>query len=103
MKKLARTLTLAALLVQTIISYPGAARATSPGDLDHIKVTYFGGPLLQHVRVSILLMGQAWKDDPFPNYLRSYFEALFADGRYMASLAQYSTSDYQIGNGALVA
>jgi hypothetical protein len=68
-------------------------------DLDHINVTYHGGPLLQHVQVSTLFMGQEWQGSRYLGYLNGFFKALFDDGRYMATLSQYSTDRYQIGNG----
>jgi hypothetical protein len=83
-----------------------AARSTAPcsaaphsSALDHINVTYRGGPLLQHVKVSTLFWGPSWNGSPIPSYLNSFFTTLFADGRYMANLAQYSAGGYTIGNG----
>jgi hypothetical protein len=36
-------------------------------------------------------------------HVNGFFQSLFADGRYMAHLAQYSAGGYQIGNGSFVA
>ena len=33
-------------------------------------------------------------------YLNSHLQLLFADGTFMANLAQYSANGYQIGNGS---
>lgn len=102
MKKLALTLTtLTALVAGTFLVHPSAARAD--GDLDNINLTYRGGALLEHVQVSTLFMGKAWQGSPYPNYVNHFFKDLFADGRYMANLAQYSAGGYQIGNGSIVA
>lgn len=84
---------------------PGVAGAgTTPGPAQ-INVQYGGGPLLQHVQVSTLFVGSWWNSDgsELHDYLNGFFKDLFADGRYMANLSQYSAPDgsYQIGNGAL--
>jgi hypothetical protein len=102
MKKLALTLTtLTALVAGTFLVHPGAARAD--GDLDNINLTYRGGALMEHVQVSTLFMGKAWQGSSYPSYVNHFFKDLFADGRYMANLAQYSAGGYQIGNGSFVA
>jgi hypothetical protein len=64
-----------------------------------IALTYRGGPLLPHVRVVTLFWGAAWDGSPLPRYFNNFFGTLFADGRFMANLAQYSVSHYPIGNG----
>jgi hypothetical protein len=65
--------------------------------------TYHGGPLLQRVRVATLFWGQGPDPSGVFGYFNRFFEALFADGRYMANLSQYSAGGYRIGNGELVA
>ena len=60
---------------------------------------YHGGPLLRRVRVITLFWGPDWKQSALSAYFNSFFKALFSDGRFMANLAQYSTSDYTIDNG----
>jgi hypothetical protein len=74
-----------------------ALRATTPDQ----NPTYHGGPLLQHARVATLFWGPDESD--VPGYFNRFFQALFADGRYMANLSQYSAGAYRIGNGQLVA
>jgi hypothetical protein len=76
---------------------PTAARPDVP--LDGIKVTYHGGALMQHVKVAPLLYGSSWGGKTTPAYLKSFLQTLFADGRYLANLVQYSAGGYQIGNG----
>jgi hypothetical protein len=74
-----------------------AAHADVP--LDGIQVIYHGGALMQHVKVVPLLYGSSWKGKTTPAYLKGFFQTLFADGRYLANLAQYSAGGYHIGNG----
>lgn len=101
MKKLTLTLTTAAaLLAGAFVAFPGAARAD--GDLDHIKVTYHGGPVIQHVKVATLFWGQQWQNGSGVQYVNNFFKTLFDDGRYLANLSQYSTNNYTIGNGEWV-
>src|SRR5690349_21339712 len=101
MKKLAFTLgTAAALLAGTCFAFPRAAQAD--GDLDHINVTYHGGPLLQHVKVATIFWGQQWQQGSGVNYLNGFFKTLFNDGRYLANLSQYSTNNWTIGSGAWI-
>jgi hypothetical protein len=82
---------------------PQRSEDSSSGDLNNINATYRGGALLQHVQVSTLFMGQAWQSSPYTKPINEFFRTLFADGRYMNNLAQYSAGGYQIGNGSLVA
>jgi len=82
---------------------PGAARAANGPDLNHIDVTYHGGPLLEHVQVVTLFWGQAWEGAPLRDHLNGFFQALVDDGRYLAQLSQYSAGGYQIGNGQIIA
>jgi hypothetical protein len=63
--------------------------------------TYHGGPLLQHVRVATLFWGPG--PSGVSGYFNRFFQTLFADGRYMANLSQYSAGGYRIGSGQLVA
>lgn len=81
----------------------GAAGASRSHKLPPISLTYRGGRLLKNVRVVTLFWGSNWSGSQLPGYLNSFFRALFADGRYMANLAQYSTSSYVIGNGTFAA
>ena len=101
MKKLALTLTTLALAASSLFAGAGAARTAQ--DLNNINVTYRGGALLQHVKVSTLFWGQQWQGSSGPDYLNGFLKALFDDGSFMANLAQYSAGGYQIGNGQLVA
>ena len=56
---------------------PGSA-APPNSPLDHINITYRGGPLLQNVKVSTLFWGSSWSGSPTPAYLTRFFTALFA-------------------------
>jgi hypothetical protein len=123
MKKLSLTLTSLLLAASAFVASVPAARAAKElpvasraadglphgenadgeGDLSNINVTYRGGALLQHVQVSTLFMGGAWQGSQFPNYLNSFFVALFDDGGFMANLSQYSAGGYHIGDGDIVA
>jgi hypothetical protein len=87
------------LILASLIPAAPCIAAPHSNPLDQINVTYRGGPLLQHVKVSTLFWGSAFKGSPDPDYLSGFFTALFADGRYMANLAQYSAGGYTIGNG----
>jgi hypothetical protein len=73
-----------------------------PASTSRPNPVYHGGALLQHATVATLFWGSDWGQKPLPGYVNGFFQALFADGRYMANLAQYSSGSYQIGNGALV-
>jgi hypothetical protein len=86
-----------------VLPVRGAGAGPPPPDLDHINVTYHGGALLTHVRVSTLFWGGEWVQSPLVGFFNQFFTDLFADGRYLANLAQYSSGDYQIGNGEFVA
>jgi hypothetical protein len=66
-----------------------------------IALTYRGGPLLPNVRVVTLFWGADWSGSQLPEYFNSFFRTLFADGRYIGNLAQYSASGFQLGNGTL--
>jgi hypothetical protein len=92
--KLLGSISLGVALVGTSVD---AARADVP--LNGIKVEYHGGALIQHVKVVPLLYGSSWQRQTTPTYLKNFLQTLFADGRYMANLAQYSAGGYQIGNG----
>jgi hypothetical protein len=78
---------------------PGWAQRPSRNPLNSINVTYHGGPLLQNVKVTTLFYGSDWSSSNLPDYFNGFFKAVFADGRYMANLAQYSAGGYTIGNG----
>jgi hypothetical protein len=91
------------LLAAALCALPGRARAQGALDPASINVTYHGGPLLQHVRVATLFWGPSWKASRLPTYFNDFFRALFADGRFLANLVQYSAGGYQIGNGEFTA
>lgn len=95
----------ALLWVSALGALPGAAGADTVPSPAQIHVQYGGGPLLQHVQVSTLFVGEWWNSDgrELHDYLNQFLTDLFADGRYMANLAQYSAPDqsYVIGNGSL--
>jgi hypothetical protein len=99
----------AALLAGALVLLPVLARADDASnlDLDHINLQYHGGPLLERVRVATLFWGPSWRQDQkqrqLGDYLNGFFQDLFADGRFMANLAQYSAGGYQINNGAFAA
>jgi hypothetical protein len=76
---------------------PPAAHADVP--LNGVKVIYHGGALMQHVKVVTLLYGSSWQGKTTPAYLKGFLQTLFADGRYLANLAQYNAGGYQIDNG----
>jgi hypothetical protein len=77
----------------------GAAQQRLPA----IKLTYRGGEMIQRVKVATLFWGSGWNSSSLPAYFNSFFRNLFADGRFMANLAQYSAGGYTIGNGSFVA
>jgi hypothetical protein len=64
-----------------------------------ISLTYRGGPLVSHVRVVTLFWGSYWSGSSLPAYFNNFLGALFADGRYMANLAQYGVRGRSISNG----
>jgi hypothetical protein len=78
----------------------GAASAAPASALPSIQLTYRGGPLIQNVKVVTLFWGSSWSRGSLPGYYNGFFRALFADGRFMANMAQYSAGGYQIGNGS---
>src|SRR4051794_5558210 len=96
----------AALLAGALVLLPVLARADQGDnlDLDHINLKYYGGPLIEHVRVATLFWGKSWRQDQkqrqLGDYMNGFFQDLFADGRFMANLAQYSAGGYTIGNGS---
>src|ERR1043166_6638504 len=96
----------AALLAGLVCLLPVAVRAEGEHlDLDHIDVRYRGGPLLEHVRVHTLFWGQSWEKEAkgreLREYLSAFFRDLFADGRSMANLAQYSVPGHAIENATV--
>src|SRR5579883_2864234 len=99
MKRLARTLIALVLAAGALLSPVSRAHAQSQPDLDHIQVYYHGGMLLQNVKVVTVFWGLNWQQDPMHDYFNNFFQALFADGRYLANLSQYSQNGYTIGNG----
>ncbi len=93
----ARLLAQAALVCSLLAGGPTPARAELA--LKGIQVTYHGGALLQHVQVVPLLYGASWQGSAATGYLQGFLQTLFADGRYLANLAQYSAGGLQISNG----
>jgi hypothetical protein len=91
---------LAALAAASLLCFSRGAPAQA--DLTSIDVTYFGGPLIQHVHVFTLFWGQIWKGTGYPDYMNNFFKALFADKRFMLNLSQYSASGYKISNGQFI-
>jgi hypothetical protein len=89
------------LLTATAGARPAVAAPTST--LPTIKLTYRGGPLISNVKVATLFWGSSWKSSSLTGYFNSFFHTLFADGRFMANLAQYSAGGYTIGNGTFAA
>jgi hypothetical protein len=85
---------LAAALAATPVGAAPGSRTPKP-----IQLTYHGGPMLQHVQVATLFWGSDWKGNALSGYFNGFFQALFADGRYMANLAQYDAGSYTIGDG----
>src|SRR5712692_8701319 len=79
------------------------AGAAPSSTLPTIKLTYRGGRLIQHVKVATLFWGSTWKSSSLTGYFNGFFRTLFADGRFMANLAQYSAGGYTIGNGSFAA
>jgi hypothetical protein len=91
------------LLSATLGAQPAGAAPTPTLTLSTIQLTYRGGPLLPHVKVSTLFWGASWKSSSLTGYFNNFFPTLFADGRFMANLAQYSAGGYTIGNGSFAA
>jgi hypothetical protein len=100
MKRMAWTLATAAALLTGSFGLSPAVRAD--GDLDHINVTYHGGPLLQNVKVATIFWGQEWQRGRGVDYMNGFFKAMFDDGRYLVNLSQYSAGNWTIGNGEWV-
>src|SRR5438132_936684 len=94
---------LAPLLAAALCALANDARAQGVSDPGPINVTYHGGPLLQRVQVATLFWGPSWTASRLPAYFNDFFGTLFADGRFLANLAQYSAGGYQIGNGGFAA
>ena len=84
------------LLGAIVMSGPVLASTSVPAP---VQLIYRGGPLIEHAQVRTLYWGANWKDSSLTSYFNSFFQALFADGRYMSNLAQYSAGGYQISNG----
>src|ERR1051326_1336062 len=96
-KGIRRVLLTTALLGGLLSGHPAPAQADIA--LKGIQITYHGGTLLQHVKVAPLLYGSSWQGNTGAAYVQGFLQALFADGRYLANLAQYSAGGYKIGNG----
>lgn len=93
------SLSLAGVIAATLCCLSSPLRAQ---DLNHIRVDYKGGPLIQKVHVVNVFYGNQWNGSPYSQYLDSlekFFQLLFDDGRFMANLTQYSVSGYTIQNG----
>lgn len=89
-------------LLSATLGVPRALAAPTT-KLPPIQLTYRGSRLIQHVKVATLFWGASWKSSSLTGYFNRFFQALFADGQYMANLAQYSAGGYTIGNGSFVA
>lgn len=96
------SLRLVPLLAAALTAVPAGAAPASRTP-NRVRLTYHGGPLLQNVQVATLFWGSDWKANDLTDYFNGFFRALFADRRYLANLAQYNTTNYTIGNGALAA
>lgn len=90
---------LSLLAAVALVPLPHGAFARGHHPPPPIALTYRGGPLLPHVRVATLYWGADWSGSPLPGYFDRFFRSLFADGRFMANLAQYSVKSYPMGNG----
>jgi hypothetical protein len=94
------SLAIGLLATAGLVTLPRGAIARASRTPPPITLTYRGGPLLPHARVVTLFWGSSWSGSALPAYFNGFFRALFADGRYMANLAQYSVSGQPIGNGS---
>ena len=97
--KRAVALLLGLVVAVSLGALPRAVMARASRTPPPIRLTYRGGPLVRNVRVVELFWGPGWSGTQLPGYFSDFFRALFADGRYMGHLAQYSVKDYAIGNG----
>src|SRR5436309_1133835 len=97
---LPRAFAAAALLAGALLPVPRTAHAqASPA----LNFHYWNGPLVQHVKVANLFWGPYWSSASADvSYFNNFFQALFADGRFMANLAQYNTGAYTINNGTWI-
>lgn len=93
----ARLLSRVALLPALVGAFASTAVADVP--LNGLNITYHGGALIQHVKVAPLLFGASWQGGPGAAYVHGFLQSLFADGRFMATLAQYNAGSLQIHNG----
>jgi hypothetical protein len=94
-------LILLALSVAALGTLPRGAVAHPRRTPPPIALTYRSGPVLAKVRVVTLFWGSNWSGSQLSGHLNNFLSALFADGRYMANLAQYGVSGFPIGNGTL--
>ncbi len=99
MKPRTLTLALTALVAGTFPGLTGPALARNGSSASPIDVRYHGGALIRHAKVVTLFWGKPWEQLSLRDYYNRFFRDLFADGRYMANLAQYSRNGYEIGNG----
>jgi hypothetical protein len=82
------------------VGYPlGAAAARSR--LPAVNLTYRGGAMIGQVKVVTLFWGSYWKSSQLPGYFNSSFRDLFADGRFLRNLSQYSVRNHTISGGSL--
>ena len=81
----------------------GVRAVTGPASTLGLNPRYHGGPVLPHAGICTLFWGPELEQASLHRYFDGFFQALFADGRFMANLAQYSAGSYQIGNGRLMA
>src|SRR5947209_12432827 len=103
---LARSLALVALLAGGCLSLPGTVRAQGNNpDPTNINLTNHGGPTIGNVKVVTIFWGAGWQaatgviSSADVDYFNNFFQLLFADGSFMANLAQYSANGFKIGNG----
>src|SRR5437016_3786410 len=97
---LPRAFATAALIASALLPVPRTAHAqASPA----LNFHYWNGPLVQHVKVANLFWGPYWASASADvSYFNNFFQALFADGRFMANLAQYNAGAYTINTGSWI-
>src|SRR5262245_26092095 len=94
---LPRVFSVVALLASVALP---AARTAYAQTAAGINLRYWNGPVIQHVKVANLYWGPYWATASADvSYFDNFFQALFADGRFMANVAQYSTPTAAINNG----
>jgi hypothetical protein len=95
---LPRAFAMVALLASVALPAPRTTYAQTPAG---INFHYWNGPVIQSVKVATLFWGPYWASASADvSYFNNFFQALFADGRFMANVAQYSTGNTRISNGS---